>query len=57
MKNKFNDKQINFNKILPLAICQQSFNTPKKYGSVKQLRKTPKTKKEQSCKIVVSNNN
>ena len=24
-------------------------------GSVKQLRKTPKTKKEQSCKIVVSN--
>ena len=24
------------------------------YGSVKQLRKTPKTKKEQSCKIVVS---
>ena len=32
-----------------------SFDPSIKYGSVKQLRKTPKTKKEQSCKIVVSN--
>ena len=41
--------------ILIIANAGKDFKDGMNMGSVKQLRKTPKTKKEQSCKIVVSN--
>ena len=44
--------KIGLYKKFKIASWSMSTNFP---GSAKQLRKTPKTKKEQSCKIVVSN--